>query len=125
MFPCACFQSATLNSGFILPIDRNCSDLADLSPAPLTGEYADPDSPKERQVANAAVEAITALLVEGARQREVEAQLRLELAAANAALDGSRNLKQRVKVRAYRYAAGRKWGRKAIERYKQRRGPRV
>ncbi|RJS45858.1 hypothetical protein [Nocardioides cavernaquae] len=97
----------------------------DLSPAPLTAEYADPDHPKERQVASAAVEAITALLVEGARQREVEAQLRLELAAANAALDSSRGFKQRVKGRVYRYAAGRKWGRKAIERHKQRRSPRI
>lgn len=100
-------------------------DLNDLSPAPLIAEYADPDRPKERLVASASVEAITVLLVEAARLREVEAQLRIELDAANAALNSSRGFKERAKGRVYRYAAGRKWGRKAIERYKQRRGPRV
>ncbi|GGO88255.1 hypothetical protein GCM10011584_14790 [Nocardioides phosphati] len=102
---------------------RVVGDLADLTPAPAEGEYADPDRPRERQVAFAAVEALTALLVEASRLREVEEELRAELAEARAALDKAElPFKERTKVRAYTYASGRPWGRRAIAAYKKRQG---
>lgn len=102
---------------------RVVGDLADLTPAPAKGEYADPDRPRERQVANAAVEALTALLVEASRLREVEEELRAELAEARFALDKhALPLKERTKVRAYNYASQRPWGRRAIAAYKRRQG---
>ncbi|HSX67157.1 hypothetical protein [Nocardioides sp.] len=102
---------------------RVVGDLADLTPAPAKAEYADPDRPRERQVANAAVEALTALLVEAARLRDVEEQLRAELAEARAALHKAElPLKERTKVRAYGYASQRPWGRRAIAAYKKRQG---
>ena len=50
-------------------------DLDDLVGAPVAAEYADPDSPDEAQVADAAVDAITALLVENARLVRAEQDL--------------------------------------------------
>ncbi|MDO7868305.1 hypothetical protein [Nocardioides jiangxiensis] len=102
---------------------RVVGDLADLTPAPAKTEYADPDRPRERQVANAAVEALTAVLVEASRLREVEAELRAELAEARAALHKAElPFKERTKVRAYTFASKRAWGRRAIERYKRSQG---
>ncbi|MCL8026791.1 hypothetical protein [Nocardioides bruguierae] len=54
-------------------------DLADLHPGPPPTRWADPDSPRESQVADAAVDAITALLVEGVAMREHEARLHGEI----------------------------------------------
>lgn len=62
-------------------------DLADLEPGPPPEHWADPDSPRESQVAGAAVEAIRALLVENARTRSEEQRLAHELHEARAALD--------------------------------------
>jgi hypothetical protein len=96
-------------------------DLGDLTPAPAEGKYADPDHPSERRVAQAAVEALTAVLVEAARLRDVEAELHEELAEARLALHKAElPLKERTKVRAYNYASQRAWGRRAIAAYKNR-----
>ena len=102
---------------------RVVGDLAELAPAPLRGDgFADPDHPDEGQVASAAVEAITALLLEGARQREIEEGLRREVDHLRAALDeSSRGLPLRAKERVYRYAASRPLGRKALAAYQRRR----
>ncbi len=58
-----------------------------------TGEapaaWDDPDKPKQRQVADAAVDAIRALLLENARMREVEADLHRELHETREALHRS------------------------------------
>ena len=51
-------------------------DLDELLPAPATDAVRRPDRPSARQVNGAAVEAIRALLVEAARLREAEADLR-------------------------------------------------
>ncbi len=59
-------------------------DLGDLVGAPPVSEYADPDRPRERQVASAAVDAITALLLDNARLRQEEARLHAELADVRA-----------------------------------------
>jgi hypothetical protein len=50
-------------------------DLGDLVGAPPPQPYADPDHPDEHQVADAAVDAVRALLLENARLLEVEERL--------------------------------------------------
>ncbi len=50
-------------------------DLGDLVGPPATHPFADPDEPDESQVADAAVDAIRALLLENARLLKVEADL--------------------------------------------------
>jgi len=62
-------------------------DLDDLVGAPPPEQYADPDSPDEAQVADAAVDAITALLVENARLFHIEADLRGRLDGAHRELE--------------------------------------
>jgi hypothetical protein len=66
-------------------------DLADLVVAqPVAAEsYADPDRPDQEQVVEAAVEAITALLVENARLVRAERDLADRLADTEAALERS------------------------------------
>ena len=55
-------------------------ELSDLIGAPPVTDYADPDRPAERQVADAAVDAIKALLLDNARLRHEEERLHGELA---------------------------------------------
>ncbi len=62
-------------------------DLGDLVGAPPAAEYADPDRPRERQVASAGVDAITALLLDNARLRREDERLHAELADVRAALE--------------------------------------
>ena len=64
-------------------------ELGDLIGAPPVTEYADPDHPIERQVANAGVDAIKALLLENARLRREEERLHGELGEAHRALERS------------------------------------
>lgn len=64
-------------------------DLADLEGPPPPARFADPDSPSEKQVAGAAVDAIKALLLENARLRQVEGRLAGELDEAHRALERS------------------------------------
>ena len=62
-------------------------DLGDLVGAPPVTEYADPDHPRERQVASAGVDAITALLLDNARVRHEEERLHADLADVRGALE--------------------------------------
>jgi hypothetical protein len=62
-------------------------ELSDLIGAPAVTEYADPDRPSERQVADAAVDAIKALLLDNARLRHEEERLHGELHGAHLALE--------------------------------------
>lgn len=62
-------------------------DLGDLVGAPPVADYADPDHPRERQVAAAGVDAIRALLLDNARLRHEETRLHTELAEVSAALE--------------------------------------
>lgn len=64
-------------------------DLADLTGPPPPARFADPDHPAPRQVANAAVDAIKALLVENARLVTAEQAVREELDEAYRALERS------------------------------------
>lgn len=64
-------------------------DLADLTGPPPPARFADPDRPAQRQVANAAVDAIKALLVENARLVTAEQAVRDELDEAYRALERS------------------------------------
>ncbi len=57
-------------------------DLDDLLAGPPATSYADPDRPRERQVAAAGVDAIRALLVENARLRREQERLEAELRTA-------------------------------------------
>ena len=62
---------------------------AEAADASAVTTWDDPDRPKQREVADAAVDAIRALLLENARMREVEAHLAHELHETRAALDRS------------------------------------
>ena len=62
-------------------------DVSDLLGAPPDPAYADPDSPSERAVAGAAVDAIKVLLLDNARLRDAEARLDGELRAIRDELD--------------------------------------
>lgn len=64
-------------------------DLHDLVGAPPVKRFADPDHPSEKQVASAGVDAIKALLLESARLRQSEEQLRRELEDTRIALERS------------------------------------
>jgi hypothetical protein len=64
-------------------------ELSDLVGAPPVEHYADPDRPSERQVAQAGVDAIKALLLDNARLRHEEARLHAELHEAHLALERS------------------------------------
>jgi hypothetical protein len=61
-------------------------DLDDLVPAPAL-PYADPDTPEPAELAEAGINALTAMTVEAARLRDHEATLREEIASLHAELD--------------------------------------
>lgn len=65
-------------------------DLDDLRGGPAVTAYADPDQPREELVAEAAVDAIRALLLENSRLRGVEARLADELADTRRERDDAR-----------------------------------
>jgi len=99
-------------------------DLDDLLPdaVPAT-PFADPDAPDDAQVADAAVDAIRALLVEGARLRSVEADLRAELREAHLALERSYlRPTYRARERMVRSAQEKGWGRALLRAYRRMRG---
>ena len=61
-------------------------DVDDLRGNPGLHPYVDPDRPRERDVAGAAVDAIKALLLETSRMRAEEARLQQELEETREAL---------------------------------------
>ncbi len=80
-------------AAFVAAIERRgydvVGDLDDLRGNATLHPYVDPDRPRERDVAGAAVDAIKALLLENARMRAEEARLRDELEETRAALSRS------------------------------------
>lgn len=62
-------------------------DLDELIGAPVTPDFADPDRPSEGQVADAALDAIKALLLDDAERHHEIARLQVELAETRSALD--------------------------------------
>jgi hypothetical protein len=99
-------------------------DLGDLVGPPVTHPYADPDQPAESEVADAAVDAIRALLIENGRLLGVEEQLNAQLDETRRALDRAylrpsyrarekivrgleSNVVGRLMLRIYRFGRGR------------------
>ena len=98
-------------------------DLEELLPAPTTTPFADPDRPNRRQVNGAAMEAIRALLVEAARLRGAEADLRHELDEAHRALERAYlRPSYRAREKLVRSAEQKGWGRRAMSVYRRARG---
>jgi hypothetical protein len=84
---------AEREAAFVAEIERRgydvVGDLHDLRGNPTLHPYVDPDKPRERDVAGAAVDAIKALLLDNARMRGEEARLRVELDETRHALSRS------------------------------------
>lgn len=119
--------AAELSESWVAELRRReydvVGDLDDLLPTPPRATYADPDHPDETQVAEAGVEAITALLVEGSRQRAEEARLREELDEAYRALERSYlRPTYRARAKIVRSAKERGWGRRLHAAYRRARG---
>lgn len=89
-------------------------DLDELLAGPRAASYADPDRPRERQVAAAGVEAIRALLVENARLRREQERLEGELGAARARVGLRGKVVRRLEASAS--------GRNAMAAYRRARG---
>jgi hypothetical protein len=100
-------------------------DLADLRGAErvVADRYVEPDRPDEAQVADAAVVALKAVLLEAARTTAERDGLRRELDAVRAELDDAyeRPL-QRVKAKAYRLVGRTGVGRQMLRGYRFVRG---
>jgi hypothetical protein len=104
-------------------------DVSELlgTPAPTGGatgtEWADPDQPRHRDVADAAVDAITALALEAARLRAEEHRLHGELAETRAALERSYlRPSYRLRERAVRGLERSRTGQAALRVYRAARG---
>jgi hypothetical protein len=98
-------------------------DLDELLPAPATAPFADPDRPNRRQLNRASMDAIRALLVEAARMRETEADLRRELDEAHRALERAYlRPSYRAREKLVRSAEDKGWGRRALAYYRRARG---
>jgi hypothetical protein len=82
-------------------------DLDDWLVGPPTTDYADPDRPRPRLVADAAVDAIGALLQENVRLREVEARLHAEVVAARRESHPARKVAEGIVRRLEGNPAGR------------------
>ncbi|WP_395658192.1 hypothetical protein [Nocardioides sp.] len=90
-------------------------DLRDLVGAPPEAPYADPDRPAEEQVAAAAVDAVEALLLEGARLRRTAEAWRREL-------DATGRPAYRWRSRVVRRLEAARSGRAALRAYRRVRG---
>ena len=98
-------------------------DLDELVPAPASAPYADPDRPSLRQVNRASMDAIRALLVEAARMREAEVELRRELDEAHRALERAYlRPSYRAREKLVRTAEEKGWGRRVLSLYRRARG---
>ncbi|MBZ5739325.1 hypothetical protein [Nocardioides mangrovi] len=102
-------------------------DLADLAGAPPVAasmaDYADPDAPDETEVAAAGVDAIKALLLEGARLRHSEERLRQELHDAQMALERAYlRPTYRWREKTYRRLTSSRAGRGLLKVYRRVRG---
>ena len=98
-------------------------DLDDLIGLAPTTAYADPDHPDESQVADAAVDAIRALLLENARLRGSESDLAGRLEETNRALERAYlRPTYRFREKTVRRLAASRPGRFALRAYRRLRG---
>ena len=98
-------------------------DLGDLVGKPPAQPYADPDHPDEAEVADAAVDAVTALLLENARLLDSEERLRGELDQAHHDLERSYlRPTYRMRQRVVRRLQGGRLGRGLLAAYRRARG---
>src|SRR5699024_8643573 len=98
-------------------------DLADLAGPTPTTPFADPDHPDEAQVADAAVDAIRALLLDNARLMRVEADLGGRLEEAQRELERAYlRPTYRLREKTYRRLSGSRAGRGALRVYRRLRG---
>ena len=98
-------------------------DLADLAGAPAVTDFVDPDHPDEAQVADAAVDALRAVLLEGARLQRREGELQAELDQAYRALERSYlRPTYRWRERTVRRLQSSGLGRRALAAYRRARG---
>ncbi|MEP9362855.1 hypothetical protein ABLE68_07820 [Nocardioides sp. CN2-186] len=116
-----------ITASWITEIERRgydvVGDLSDLVGAPPVLKYADPDHPNERQVSGAAVDAITALLLEGARLRQSEERLQRELHDTQVALERSYlRPTYRWREKLVRRLQSGRLGRGALKAYRRARG---
>lgn len=99
-------------------------DLAELRSAPPSAAYVDPSRPREREVADAAVDALRALIIETARLRGEEARLRDEVGEVRAELQRVREetLPLRARRRVVRTLTRSRPGRALLSGYRVLRG---
>ncbi|MCW2852973.1 MAG: hypothetical protein JWM84_2637 [Nocardioides sp.] len=98
-------------------------DLEDLRGGPPPKRWADPDSPVEKQVARAAVDAVKALLLENARLQQEVRDVRGELDEAYRALERSYlRPTYRARAKAVRRLQASAMGRNALQAYRAARG---
>ena len=114
-------------AAYVAEIERRgydvVGDLHDLRGNPTLHPYVDPDRPRERDVAGAAVDAIKALLLENARMRAEDAQLRAELDETRDALRRSYlRPSYRMREKAVKGLAGTRLGRGLLGVYRLARG---
>ncbi|HSP60537.1 MAG TPA: hypothetical protein VLO09_05705 [Ornithinimicrobium sp.] len=98
-------------------------DLGDLVGPPATHPFADPDHPDESQVADAAVDAIRALLLENARLLKVEEDLAARLGHAERELEKAHlRPTYRFRVKTVRRLQASRAGRGMLRVYRRVRG---
>ena len=118
---------AEREAAFVAEIERRgydvVGDLDDLRGNPTLHPYVDPDKPRERDVAGAAVDAIKALLLENARMRGEEARLQAELDETRHALSRSYlRPSYRAREKAVKGLARNRVGRGLLGAYRLARG---
>ncbi|QBX55361.1 hypothetical protein EXE58_07775 [Nocardioides seonyuensis] len=115
-----------LSRSWIAEIERQgydvVGDLTDLIGAPA-GEWNDPDAVAARDLLPPAVDAIGALLVEGARLRDVEERLHGEIRELRGELDRARQtVSHRLRRKVVASLEGSAAGRGALDFYRRLRG---
>jgi hypothetical protein len=118
---------SSVSASWIEEVERRgydvVGDLEDLRGAPPVEEYADPDHPRERQVALAGVDAIKTLLLDDARLRHDVERLQAEVDDLRGALERAyATPSYRLRRSLYLRLEGSWLGRTALRGYRRLRG---
>jgi hypothetical protein len=116
-----------LSRSWVAEVERRgydvVGDLGDLLGAPPATDYVDPDHPRERQVANAGLDAVKALLLDNAQHRHEVERLHAEVAGLHAELERAWNTPfHRVKRGVFRRLDDSRLGRLLLRGYRRARG---